>query len=449
MKPIIGIRREDKSPWERRVPIIPQDARELQEGHGLRLIVQSSGIRVFRDGEYEAAGVAVEEDLSSASTIFAVKEIPVDLLEPGKTYVFFAHVIKGQSYNMSMLKRMMELQCSLIDYERVTDEKSRRLIFFGRHAGLAGMIDTLWAFGQRLAWEGTSNPFTRIEQTHQYQDLDQALDTLNEVKQEIAVHGMPAAASPLVIGIAGYGNVSLGAQEILTHLPVVEIAPEKVTTVAASTDASCHVLYKVIFKEEHMVQPISPHQGFDLHDYYTHPEKYKSRFENYLPHLSVLVNAIYWDKMYPRLVTKDYVRRAYRGKHRPRLKVIGDISCDIEGAVEVTVKATEPGNPVFVYDPETGEARDGFQGRGPVVMAVDILPTELPRESSIDFSQVLKKYVPAIATADFSVPFDQLDLPPEIKGAVILYHGKLTAGYRYLAGFLTPGPNTQREGEKG
>jgi alanine dehydrogenase len=449
MKPVVGIRREDKSPWERRVPIIPQDARELQEGHGLRVIVQSSGIRVFGDGEYEAARVAVQDDLSSASTIFAVKEVPVDLLEPDKAYVFFAHVIKGQSYNMPMLKRMMELRCSLIDYERVTDEKNRRLIFFGRHAGLAGMIDTLWAFGQRLACEGLPTPFTKIQQTHRYENLDQALLTLDEVKQSITSRGLPEAVSPLIVGIAGYGNVSLGAQEILDHLPATEIRPEDIAGVVKSTDASRHVLYKAVFREEHMVEPIRPHQGFELHDYYSHPEKYRSAFEKYLPHLSILINAIYWDTMYPRLVTKAYVWRAYRGDRSPRLKVIGDISCDIDGAVEVTVKATEPGDPVFVYDPQTGEARNGFEGQGPVIMAVDILPTELPRESSVDFSRILRKYVPAIATADFAVPFDHLDLPPEIKRGVILYHGKLTPDYRYLAGFLTPGPNTQREGEKG
>jgi len=449
MNPIVGIRREDKSPWERRAPIIPEDARELQEGHGLRLIVQSSGIRVFQDNEYVAAGVAVRDDLSQASTILAVKEIPVDLLEPDKTYVFFAHVIKGQSYNMPMLQRMIEIRCNLIDYERVTDEKNRRLIFFGRHAGLAGMMDTLWAFGQRLAWEGTPNPFTKIEQTHRYHDLHQALDALNQVGQKIEVYGLPAAASPLIIGIAGYGNVSLGAQEILAHLPVVEIDPHEVADVAANLDGSSHTLYKAVFREEHMVVPIPPHPGFDLHDYYTHPDKYTSAFENYLPHLSILVNAIYWDTMYPRLVTKDYVCRAYRGKHGPRLKVIGDISCDIEGAVEVTVKATEPGDPVFVYDPETGKTRRGFKGRGPVIMAVDILPTELPRESSIDFSRVLKTYVPAIATADFSVPFDQLDLPPEIKRAVILYGGDLTPEFRYLRKFLKPRFNNQRQEGKG
>ena len=436
MKSTIGIRGEDKSVWERRVPITPQDARDLQADHDLKVIAQASEIRVFDSDEYLQAGIAVREDLSPASTIFAVKEIPLKVLEPGKTYVFFAHVIKGQPYNMPMLKRMMELGCNLIDYEKVTDEEGRRLIFFGRHAGLAGMIDTLWAFGRRLAWEGTPNPFTQLRQAHRYKDLDEAIAALERVKGQIETEGLPEAIFSLILGIAGYGNVSRGAQELLSHLPVVEIAPDEIAAIAESKDASRHVIYKVVFKEEHTVEPVSPDDRFELQDYYQHPEKYRSRFETYLPHLTILVNAIYWDTIYPRLVTKDYVKQAYGGERSPRLRVIGDISCDVEGAIEVTVKSTEPGAPVFVYDPETGEAKDGYEGRGPVIMAVDILPSELPRESSIDFSRVLKAYVPAIAKADFSVPFDQLDLPPEIKRAVILQQGQLTPNYRYLEQFL-------------
>ena len=447
--PTIGIRREDKSIWERRVPITPEDARELQTQHGVEVIIQNSDIRVFGDDAYRQVGVVVQEDLTPASAILAVKEIPLDLFESGKTYVFFAHVIKGQPYNMPMLKRMMELGCNLIDYEKVTDEKGRRLIFFGRHAGLAGMLDTLWAFGQRLAWEGTPNPLTHVQQAHRYRSLEEAAGSLKQVKDEIETGGLPEGVFPLTLGIAGYGNVSLGVQELLAHLPVVEIAPEELSAITTKTDASRHVLYKTVFKEEHMVEPVLPDNRFDLQDYYEHPEKYRSKFEAYLPHLSILVNTIYWDKMYPRFVTKDYVKQVYTGDRSPRLKVIGDISCDIEGAVEVTVKATEPGEPIFVYDPKTGEAKDGFEGHGPVIMAVDILPSELPRESSIDFSRVLKAYIPAIAKTDFSVPFDQLNLSPEIKRAVILYQGKLTPAYQYLEKFVFRAPEDPTRGGKG
>lgn len=436
MKSTIGLCREDKSPWERRVPITPQDAQDLKVDHGLEVIAQASDTRVFEDSEYAQAGIAVQESLSPASTILGIKEMPLKTFEADKTYVFFAHVIKGQPYNMPMLKRMMALGCNLIDYEKVTDDRGRRLIFFGRHAGLAGMIDTLWAFGQRLAWEGIPNPFTQLWQARHYRDLGQAIAALEGVKEQIEAEGLPEAISPLILGIAGYGNVSRGAQEILTHLPVVEIAPGEIATVAQSADASRHAIYKVVFKEEHMVEPVSPDDSFELQDYYHHPEKYRPKFETHLPHLSILVNAIYWDTMYPRLVTRDYVERAYSGGQSPKLKVIGDISCDVEGAIQVTVKCTEPGDPVYVYDPATGEAKDGYEGRGLVIMAVDILPSELPRESSIYFSQVLKAYIPAIAQTDFSAPFDQLALPAEIKRALILHRGQLTPDYQYLEQFL-------------
>ncbi|MFN2186083.1 MAG: hypothetical protein ACK2UU_19035, partial [Anaerolineae bacterium] len=140
----IGIRHEDKSEWERRVPVIPEDASELQQ-LGVQVLVERSPTRAFTEKEFAQAGIETREDLSSCPVIFGIKEIPKDQFEPGKAYMFFAHVIKGQPYNMPMLRRLLELGCTLIDYERVVDESNRRLIFFGWHAGVAGMINTLWA----------------------------------------------------------------------------------------------------------------------------------------------------------------------------------------------------------------------------------------------------------------------------------------------------------------
>lgn len=432
----IGIRREDKSIWERRVPIIPAHVRQLREEYGIKVWVQPSDIRVFRDEEFAQAGARIEEDLSPCPVVFAVKEIPAHFFQPGHTYVFFAHVIKGQPYNMPMLRCMLELGCQLIDYEKVTDEQGRRLIFFGHHAGLAGMIDTLWALGQRLNWEGVPNPFSDLRQTRQYEGLDEAKAAVSALGEHIAREGLPDPITPLICGFAGYGNVFRGANEIIELLPVREIEPQEVAAVARSSDCAHDVIYKVVFKEEHTVEPISPEDHFDLQDYYDHPEKYRSRFHIYLPYLTLLVNCIYWEAKYPRLVTKADLKRLYGGAEQPRLRVIGDISCDIEGGMECTVKSTEPGDPVFVYDPFEDRAIDGFEGRGPVVLAVDILPSELPRDASVYFSTVLMKYVPAIAQADYTVPFEELALPPEIKRAIIVYQGKLTPNYRYIAKYL-------------
>ena len=429
----IGIRREDKNIWERRTPIIPQHIKELKE-KGIEFFIQPSKIRAFKDREYAEAGAIIQDSLNRCPAIFAIKEIPLDFFKKNKTYVFFSHTVKGQKHNMPMLKKIMDLKSQLIDYEKIVDEKKMRLIFFGRYAGLAGMIDTLWALGQRLNEAEIENPFAEIKQTYTYSSLGEAKKAIKKISEDIKKKGLPEYITPLIIGVAGYGNVSKGAQEIIDILPVKEITPDEVVSLQDKDYSRNHV-YKVVFKEEDIVEPVSGE--FELQDYYRHPEKYRSKFDKYLRDLTILVNAIYWDKIYPRLVTKKYLKENY-GKIR--LMVIGDIGCDINGAIECNVKITEPDNPVFVYEPLTDKTTDGFKGEGVVVLAVDNLPCELPKESSEDFSSALKRFIPLIASADFSVDFEDCNLPPEIKNAVIVYHGKLTPNYQYLEKYL--------EGEK-
>lgn len=185
-----------------------------------------------------------------------------------------------------------------------------------------------------------------------------------------------------------------------------------------------------------MVRPRREEEGFDLQDYYQHPEKYEPVLEDFLLHLTVLVNGIYWAPKYPRFVTKKFVRDLYAGEARPRLRVIGDISCDILGGIEFTLRSTDPKDPVFVYDPVKDEALPGLEGRGPVVMAVDNLPAEIPLESSVFFSQCLKPYIPAIAYADYGGTPDGCWLPDPIKKAMILFRGEFTSDYAYMKAFL-------------
>jgi saccharopine dehydrogenase (NAD+, L-lysine forming) len=430
MQRCIGVRREDKSPWERRTPITPAIAAELRQQHGIQVIVQPSPQRAFAAAEFEAIGATVQESLAACPVVFAIKEIPAYAFEAGQAYVFFAHVIKGQPFNMPMLQAMLDLGCTLIDYEKVTDDAGRRLIFFGWHAGVAGMLETLWALGQRLAWQGIANPFTALRRAYDYHDIAEAKAVVRQVGEAIRRDGLPAALAPLTIGVAGYGNVASGVWEILDLLPVERIEPGELKDLDRLR-YSTNVIHATTFREEHLAAPLTAGAAFDLQHYYSTPQAYRSGFEQYLPHLSVLVNAIYWDPRYPRLVTKDYLRQAWRAG-QPKLRVIGDISCDIDGAIECTVKATEPGEPNFVYNPYNGQVSDGIAGEGVVVMAVDILPSELPRDASEYFSRVLLPYVPALAAADYSAPFDDLALPSEIKRAVIAHRGQLTPGYQYL-----------------
>lgn len=429
----LGIRREDKNRWERRVPITPEHVKELREKYGVETVIQPSQIRVFKDKDYEARGANVNEDLSSSDVVFAVKEIPIDFFEQRKTYIFFSHTIKGQRYNMPMLKKMMELECNLIDYEKIKDEKGRRLVFFGKFAGLAGMIDALWVFGQKMKSKGTNSPFAEVKQTVHYKDLNDAKFHLKEIGEKIKEEGLPDSLVPFVVGFAGYGNVSKGAQEIIDVLPVEEVNPKQLDNIFENP--SNKAVYKVVFKEEDMVKRISDDKEFELQEYYTQPNLYEGVFDKYIPKLTILMNCIYWDKQYPRLITKDYLKKNYNENFK--LQVVGDISVDINGAIEFTEKTTSPGNPGFIYNPLSDEIKDGYQGDGIVVIAVDNLPCELPKESSQDFSNSLLHFIPTIANADFSVDFEILNLPPEIKNAVILHHGKLTPDYQYMNKFLS------------
>jgi alpha-aminoadipic semialdehyde synthase len=389
---------------------------------------------VFRDKEYVRAGVEISTDLSEADLILGVKEIPPESISEGTTYLLFSHVIKGQPQNMAMLARLMELGCTLIDYEMITDHEGRRLVFFGRFAGLAGMIDTLWALGRRLEHEGLRTPFSSIRPAHTYASLEEAAAAIRAAGTTLASEGLPASLTPLVIGIAGYGNVASGVREMLSELPTRELAAEELPEISA--DDFVHCVAQVTFREEHMVRPASADEVFDLADYYEHPDQYRRSFSHNLQHLSVLMNCTYWDERYPRLVTKDDLRSLYATHDRPSLRVIGDLGCDVGGAVECTMKCTEPGDPIYVWDPKSDSIASGVEGGGPVILAVDILPSELPREASEEFSEALGHHLPVLARVDFQTSFEHLDLPPELKRAVILHRGELTPDYRHLESHL-------------
>ncbi|MEE8341604.1 MAG: bifunctional lysine ketoglutarate reductase /saccharopine dehydrogenase family protein [Candidatus Neomarinimicrobiota bacterium] len=430
----IGIRREDKNEWEARVPVIPADIKKLTN-NGINVVLQPSPIRIFSDQEYIDVGAIISEDLSSCSVIMAVKEIPVEFVEKGKTYIFFSHTIKGQAYNMPLLQKMIDEKTQLIDYERIVNDQGQRLIFFGRHAGLAGMIDSLWAFGKRLDFESVQSPFSKIKKTFEYRGLKNAKEQIGKIADEIIEKGIPKVIRPLICGFSGYGNVSQGAQEIFDILPHQEISAQELSN-SKLFDTAKNVLHKVVFKESDLVEPISGTDKFELQDYYNNPEKYRSKFEQYLSQITILMNCIYWDTQYPRLITKNYLKTAWLKSENQKLKVIGDISCDIDGAIQCTLKSTEPGNPVYVYNPINSSIVDGVEGAGPVIMAVDNLPCELAEEASKSFSKILVGFIPELVKTDYHGSFESLKLASELRKGMILYKGKLTSEYRYLEQYL-------------
>ncbi len=483
MSKLIGIRHENLYAQERRTPLTPEHVKHLISDMDMDIVVQKSDKRIFTDNEYLKAGARVASNLQDCRIILGVKEIPVEDYEPGKTYLNFAHVVKGQSYNMPRLARMMELGCNHIDYEKITDEQGNRIIFFGHYAGIAGMINSLWSLGLRLKEQGIETPFLRIMQAHKYNSLADARKEIEEVGLEIAEEGLPDAILPLTIGITGYGHTSQGAQEILSLLPVKEISPEKLLMLRNRKCSPKNLIYKVVFRQEHL----SAHKEgrpFDKVDYYSHPSNYYSIFEKYLPQLTVLMNCMYWEPRFPRIVTKDAVKRLFNPESTineqptinpepaitqetsinpkpaitqdtsinaentinqepaitpifPKLTVIGDITCDPDGSIEITHIGTEVNDPVFVYNPDTGEPTMGYKGKGLLVMAVHILPSELPRESSAGFSNALIYYLKPIVDCNFNEKFSDLVLPKALRKALILHKGELTPDYKYLEAHLT------------
>jgi saccharopine dehydrogenase (NAD+, L-lysine-forming) len=411
---VIGIRREDKNRWERRVPLTPEHVAELTR-HGIEVTVEPFPTRAFPDDAFRKAGASVAEDISPASLVFGVKEIPVAKLRAGTAYVFFSHVSKGQRANMPMLRRLMELGCTLIDYEKIVDDRGRRLVFFGRYAGFAGMLDTLWALGRRLAAEGIDSPFEALEMAHDYADLEEAHVALGRVADAIRREGVPDGLHPLVFGFTGSGNASKGAQEIFDLLPHEEVLPEDLPAQIRNGDLPRNLLYKVVFSRA---------------------DRFGGGMAAHLPYLTGLLNGVYWEPGQARVVSLDDLRTLWGAKAPPRLRVIGDVSCDIGGSIEATVRNTTPGDPVFVYDVATGEVLRGVAGRGPVILAIDNLPCELPVDASQHFGDALLRFVPAMARCDWSRGLDDLDLPDEIARAVIVHRGRLTPDFAHLARHL-------------
>ncbi len=428
----IGIRKETKDTTQRRAPLSPEHVRELVRRHGTKVFVEPWAQRVFSDKEYHGAGAILTTDLSKCNIVFGVKEISPQYLEETMPYCFFSHTIKGQAYNMPMLRHILDHDITLFDYELVRGGDGKRLIFFGDFAGYAGMIDSFWALGRRLVWEGIDNPFTRVRYAAKYERLRDARESLRTIGEQIWKNGLPGQIVPFICAFTGYGRVSRAAQELFELLPTVEIEPDQLQHFVRAGRFSDRVLYKVQFQKSDMFRHRTPRRKFDVEHFHKHPEAYVNRFERFVPDLTMIINGIYWEPQFPRLLTKKFMKTLYKREPHPRLRVIGDITCDIDGSIELTVKETDARNPVYVYEPLSGTVHDGWEGNGPVVLAVDKLPAELPREASESFGNALMPFVPELATARFSRPINDLVVPEEFRRAIIAHRGALSARFSYL-----------------
>ncbi|NLX27820.1 MAG: alanine dehydrogenase [Bacteroidales bacterium] len=397
----IGIIREGKVPPDKRVPFTPEQCRHiLDHMPGLEVVVQPSPIRCFPDEEYIRLGIPVVEDLSACDVLMGVKEVPLKELIPGKTYFFFSHTIKKQPYNRELLREVVRKGIRLIDYEVLTDRSGMRIIGFGRFAGVVGAYNGIRAWGLR-------HRLWALKPAWQCRNMEEMLG-------ELAAIDLPA----IRITLTGGGRVAGGAVELMNaagihplpvdHFLANEMHPGPVYVRLDPGDYNEH-------KEG---------KPFDMLHFFNNPWEYRGTFRRFLPHTDLLIGAAFWDPKAPVLFSpEDTLRPDFR------VKVIADITCDIDGSIPTTLKASTIGEPFYDIHPHSFDIKEPFSCDDHIsVMAVDNLPCELPADASYDFGKNLtEKVLPFLAGED---P-DQI-----IERASITRNGRLTEKFAYLRDFL-------------
>lgn len=433
-RPKLGIRRETKTKHERRSPLVPEDVRSLCHEASVDVVVQPSAQRVFADEEFVRAGASLSEDLRGCSLILGIKEVAPDEVVPRIPHLFFSHTIKGQPANMPMLQRFLDLESTLMDHEGIVGPDGLRLVFFGRQAGQAGMINTLWSLGQREVALGRESLFGDFRQAMFHPSLAAIEAAIRPIGAALREAVRAGHSLPLTCAVTGIGNVSQGAQDVFEWLEPVRVSPAELRAASVARE---HGAVLCVFDEPDFVtrRDVRDERPVTIAEYREHPERFEACLDRYVPCLDLLVNGIYWDERYPRLITKARLREWFAGS-APRLKVIGDVSCDVGGSIECTERATYPDRPTYVYDPIEDRSAFGFDGRGIVVLAEEILPTELPRDSSHVFSKALTPFLPALLTVDYTKPLEGLGLPAAFESAVIAHQGALAPRYQGLREFV-------------
>ncbi|MBU2540854.1 MAG: hypothetical protein KJ593_03030 [Candidatus Omnitrophica bacterium] len=433
-KPIcVGILRESRK-GERRTPLVPHDVDWLNK-RGIKVEVQSSSQRIFRDSSYSRSGGKLVDRFKKAKLILGIKEPDVKSLHASKIYMVFSHTIKGQPYNMPLLKKFIRRNITLIDYERIVDAEDRRFVYFGRFAGICGLVDSLYYLGERLNSKGIRrHPFSLLSPAHRYNSFDEIKQDIKKVARWIRTKGFTRHISPFVIGITGHGRVSQGIQEILQCLNPTEIHPRDMQKFIREKKGMRNKIYKIVLLREEKIRSKTG-KGFYFEEYLRKPGEFESNLDKYLSSLNLFIHASYWDSRFPRMVTKEMIHALLR-KGSFRLEFICDISCDINGSVELTYKTTSSARPVFVYNPKKDKFYEGLKSEGIAIMAVDNLPTELPRDASIEFSSLIRDYVYQIALHGVLDINNHVALPAELRRAVITQGRRLTAEYSYLKKFI-------------
>ena len=395
----IGILREGKTPPDKRVVLTPKQCAEVKHKYPkLELVVQPSPIRKFLDTEYTALGIQMQEDLSDCDVLIGVKEVLKKDLIAEKTYFFFSHTIKEQSYNRDLLRKMLELNIRMVDYEALTDVNGNRLVGFGRYAGSIGCYNGFLAYGKRT---GKFN----LKRAYKCEDRKEMESELKKIK-------LPN----IKIIVTGSGRVGKGVLELLNIIGVKEVSKKDFL----NTDFEEAVFVRLTTMDYNT--RIDGTEDSKT-DFYANPKEYQSDFMKYAKLSDFFIAGHYYAAYSPYLFTrKDAKSLDFK------IRTIVDISCDVDGPIASTIRTSSITDPIYGYNPVT-ESVDVFNKEEVIsVVAIDNLPCELPKDASEDFGhEMIKHVLPCILGEDV----DEV-----IARATICEKGKLTENYSYLQNYV-------------
>lgn len=396
----LGIIKERKTPPDYRVPLIPEQCKALSEHyHNASIAVEASLSRCFDNEEYVECGVEVLQDVSHCDILLGVKEVPIPNIIPGKTYLIFSHTHKKQPYNRRLLQAFIDNKCRLIDYELLTNDIGVRVIAFGHFAGLVGAHNGLLTWGKRTGR-------LDLDRAYNYKDLAAMLEAYKAID-----------IPPMKIVLTGNGRVAGGARDILDALGIKRLTPQEYLAINEPQEA---VYVQLDSKDLYKRKDGEPYRN---EHFYANPGMYQSTFAPYTRDTDLMINAIYWDPKAPVFFTKEDMKQPEFG-----IKVIADITCDIEGSVPCTLKATTIAEPFMGYDPQSEQEIAPFQPLGIDIMSIDNLPNELPRDASKAFGeQLMENVLPQLLGKEAG---------QMINRATICKDGKLNDGFEYLQSYL-------------
>ena len=413
------IRKEHKNRWERRVALTPESVATLAKS-GYQVDIESCDTRVFSNASYLSAGSELHQTPDEHDLVLGIKEPPLDSIQDEQIHLCFSHTIKGQDYNMPLLQKFIDQRATLIDYELMKNKHGIRTIAFGRYAGIAGAIDTLWLYVKKLKLSGRTSCLDGIKQTWEYHTLEQAREELKALDT--------SAGEPVQVVILGDGKVGQGTHEVCEWLGLKGISARQLYN-----DDYDHTQSWFCMLAKHEIYARRDNARFDCNEYLAEGKTtYKSRFTDLLGKTDVVLQTSFWTDFYPRHMEEEDFK-TYADK-LPEL--LGDISCDIDGSFACTKRITDIDKPAYSYDHNTGELRDGLEPGFLSVMAIDNLPCELSSDASNHFSQVLQKHLPALMAINFGDNFAELSLDSELKDSIIVYQGELTPDFQYLKDHL-------------